>query len=314
MISGEKIAQYITDFNGIELETIDDLSALTAKFPYCSSLFILKLKHLALTNHIDFENELKNAAAHVSDREQLYAAIHSSTEKIPLEKEETLVVNEESNQESTSTDFESKEVEEDNGNDLEEKTEDIDELDLIINTTAIDTNYVSSIKEEISKDETFEIDQMSTVEINNNETEVKKQPALEQQQQPDEPLSFIDWLKQKQKAQKELVSEPEKKIQEEPEIIEEEKESIDDLLDRFISEEPKISRPVKDFYSPAKNAKKSIEESIDLVSETLAKIHVMQKNYSKAISAYEQLILLYPEKKTFFASQIEKIKEEIKNK
>ena len=121
MISGEKIAQYIANFNGIELETIDDLSALTAKFPYCSSLFILKLKHLALTNHIDFESELKNAAAHVSDREQLYATIHSNTEKITLEKEEILVVNEESNQESVLTDFESKEVEEDNGNDSEEK-------------------------------------------------------------------------------------------------------------------------------------------------------------------------------------------------
>ena len=40
----------------------------------------------------------------------------------------------------------------------------------------------------------------------------------------------------------------------------------------------------------------------------------MQKNYSKAIDAYHKLILLYPEKKAFFASQIEKIRQELKKR
>ena len=47
------------------------------------------------------------------------------------------------------------------------------------------------------------------------------------------------------------------------------------------------------------------------VSETLAKIFEAQGNYPKAIFTYEQLILRIPEKKTFFANQIEKIKQKL---
>ena len=45
------------------------------------------------------------------------------------------------------------------------------------------------------------------------------------------------------------------------------------------------------------------------MTETLAEILVEQKKYKKAIQAYNILILNNPEKNSFFASQIEKIKE-----
>ena len=87
--------------------------------------------------------------------------------------------------------------------------------------------------------------------------------------------------------------------------------AVDDLLNKFITEEPSISRPKTEFFSPAKTARQSLEETPDLVTETLAKIYVLQKNYSKAIQAYEQLSLVYPEKKAFFADQIKKLKDDL---
>lgn len=72
-----------------------------------------------------------------------------------------------------------------------------------------------------------------------------------------------------------------------------------------------IKKPKKEFFSATKKGKKSLAEEGLPVSETLAKIYEMQGNYPKAISAYEQLSLINPEKRTFFASLIEKLKKKL---
>ena len=63
------------------------------------------------------------------------------------------------------------------------------------------------------------------------------------------------------------------------------------------------------FFSAPDAAKKSLETNDDLVTETLAEIHIQQGNYPKAIEIYQKLILLNPEKKLLFASRIEFIKQ-----
>lgn len=94
---------------------------------------------------------------------------------------------------------------------------------------------------------------------------------------------------------------------------EEKLKRIDQLIERFIKNEPKIVPKKVEFYSPVNVAKQSVAFDEDLVSEPLASIFEKQGYFDKAIKAYEKLSLKFPEKRIYFAGRIEKIKEIIKN-
>ena len=92
------------------------------------------------------------------------------------------------------------------------------------------------------------------------------------------------------------------------EIVEEEKKKKAEIIDKFIENNPKIS-PVKS-GSPVASIQLDInkDDNSYLMTETLAKVYLEQKKYTKAIQAYEILILKYPEKISFFADRISDIK------
>ena len=80
------------------------------------------------------------------------------------------------------------------------------------------------------------------------------------------------------------------------------------LINEFVDKQISISKPKKEVFFKAENvAKESLVENNGLVTPTLAKVYLEQGHYQKAISAYEKLILKYPEKNSFFANQIKLI-------
>ncbi len=113
------------------------------------------------------------------------------------------------------------------------------------------------------------------------------------------PHSFSDWLKHAGNPAEEIPEKNHSNL----------KQTETDLIDRFIREEPKITRPKAEFYNPVNMAKQSVADDITFVSETLAKIYVLQGNYQKALHAYENLRLKYPEKRLYFALQIKNLRK-----
>lgn len=81
-----------------------------------------------------------------------------------------------------------------------------------------------------------------------------------------------------------------------------------DLIDKFINENPTIT-PAKLVERNAVGTVNTNDEPVsdDIITDTLARIYVKQGLYNEALNAYEKLILKFPEKNTYFASQIEKI-------
>ena len=88
--------------------------------------------------------------------------------------------------------------------------------------------------------------------------------------------------------------------------VEDSKRKNLDLIDKFIENNPKITPIAKDAIIAVKET--ISEDTSNLMTETLARVYLEQKKYSKAIQAYEILILKYPEKSSFFANRISDIK------
>ena len=82
-----------------------------------------------------------------------------------------------------------------------------------------------------------------------------------------------------------------------------------DLINDFIEKSPTIKVEKNKFFSPTETAKSSIIENDELVTETLARVYLEQEHFEKAIEAYKKLSLKYPKKSSFFADQINLIKD-----
>ncbi|HBZ66635.1 MAG TPA: hypothetical protein DEO70_07340 [Bacteroidales bacterium] len=79
------------------------------------------------------------------------------------------------------------------------------------------------------------------------------------------------------------------------------------LIDKFLEDEPKLSKPRAGFFNQNEFVNQSNIDHDEIVSETLARIYVAQGNLTKALKIFEKLSLNFPEKSSYFAGQIENL-------
>ena len=184
------------------------------------------------------------------------------------------------------------------------------------NFTAIQQEKIDEIQKSLldievhHMEEVIVLPQIETIATKKEKIELEiTEPTSEEKLEIGKPLpftpterhSFQEWL------QLTKFSPIEREIEEKNTQNDPEKQKKLDIIDKFIEANPKIA-PVKETTKPPANISKSTEEPTHLMTETLAKVYLEQKKYTKAIQAYEILILKYPEKSSFFADRINEIK------
>lgn len=143
-------------------------------------------------------------------------------------------------------------------------------------------------------------------------------PEIDLNKSQEELSKEMDLLEEKRRSLDELKNLIEQRIIElerEKEVADKEDKTLSktEIIDKFIAENPQISRPKQEFYNPMTVAQTSVVDKENIISETLATIYLNQGYVEKAISVYQKLSLKNPEKSVYFAELIEKAKNKFNN-
>ncbi|MCV9926665.1 hypothetical protein OIU83_03345 [Flavobacterium sp. LS1R49] len=303
------------------------------EFPYFQSARALRLKGLHNQNSFKYNYALKVTAAHTTDRAILFdfitSEIFSTIQKEYYDKKalallditvidsehllpevaiEKVAIEKVVIEKAVIKEIVVEEV-------VTEKTE--PKL-----TNTIEQSILTSIKEASAPNIDININTEITEAVETAEENLEIGKPLDFSK--NEKHSFQEWLQlsrtepieRKEEKKEEKIEKEEAPIEAESPIIEvespiidEEKKKKAELIDKFIETSPKIS-PVKQTTTVAANIQIDInkDDNSYLMTETLARVYLEQKKYTKAIQAYEILILKYPEKISFFADRISDIK------
>ena len=313
-MQAKEFINYIKNPNSLEKESVKELQKLVNDFPYFQSAHLLLSLASKKWDASVYQKSLKKTAIVVTNRSHLFNLIQQfeiSNTVIEDSDHQKLVV--------------------------EEVLEPIDstkELNILKATELLIENSDSEILETGIQQKT----KPNAEDVLENEIAKQVVGAIVEKQmfnlsdtqllfkQNKEPETFTDWLRLIQKSNKQLSAEnildtntenntDIKTRLEKGKIITQEsalnkKLKNLALIDKIIENSPgqiKIKDDQK-FYSPEHNAKESLLENEHLVSETLAKIYALQGSVNKAVRAYEILSLKFPQKSAYFASLIQKLK------
>ncbi|MEM1328231.1 MAG: hypothetical protein AAGI23_19915 [Bacteroidota bacterium] len=317
-MNAENFSQYIEDSSLLYQMNYHELKQLLLQYPFNANLRYLLLQKSHQENHEDFERNLRSAAIGSPDRAQLYRYIHTKGEAIApeerlelkslqeLDLDQSTVIFEPNAQENITfsppafsievasaeeeTPIHDEPIHEEQGILPQREDEIRTPLD------KSDLGFVIEEEKEQTQDEVEETPVSDTppsaerirtpldkadLNINQNDTTTdntelyldsqKVEPTTQEQPTPRHQLH--GWRKRYQSPK---------------------------LFDRN-RYDPNALRIVH----------QSVEESEEIVTETLAELLVSQGRFQRAIEVYERLSLLFPEKSRFFAAQIEELRAKL---
>jgi hypothetical protein len=290
---------------------LGEVYELVDLFPYFQSAHMLLLKGLRDNGDVKYEKQLKSSALHIADREVLYYLLKNDTSSIygnvitetkPVSVSETssetqqTVIESAKNSELLISEIEMEEEKpkEDN-QDQNEAANPVHSVLMPASSDNEDSEGVVLLIDDNGQaedDKIFYMDPGFSIPENTDLLELDTEDTAFEQ------VIDKNWLeKEGEGADRKGYK---KQLQAE-------------LIDKFIITNPRIE-PVKDktIQLAEDLSKPHIEEKEGFITETLARIYTNQGYYSKAIEIYEKLSLKFPEKSSYFATQIEKVKEHIK--
>ena len=288
----------------VSQEQTNALSSIIEEFPYFQSARAVYLKGLKNKESFKYNQALKQTAAYTTDRSILFDFITS----------ESFNQNEISDYIKQNTAY---------INNLDVTAEDISVNKSVTFDDDLDT-HIKATKEIINPElfqPKIEIKEIAEFNKDEVETEDQKEKTPEKVLNIGKPLefnktethSFNEWLKLtsfnpiERNEDTSIEEETNNTSQSEPEQ-ESDRDKKFELIDKFIASNPKLE-PAKTSDKKQNLAKDRMIQPEALMTETLARIYVEQKNYKKAIQSYKILSLKYPEKSGFFADQIKAIEQ-----
>jgi hypothetical protein len=297
------------------------LSAVIEKYPYFQSARALQLKALKNNRSFLYNDSLKLTAAYTTDRDILFEYITSNS-FIQNEISQEILSHDPSINE---IEIISEDISENVSIEIDRQIkEELKKAEAVLNPNLFERK-ITSVKEIVAG--TANQDKTEETENKISESFEAKEPAAEIALVVDTPLeftkkdshSFSEWLQLTKAEAIDRTNTPKIEMQSneahlEPSEAQNKRERKNKLIEKFIQDKPKLpskvasSKKKENTSQPESLASLYAQTPEALMTETLARVYLQQKNYTKAIKAYKILILKYPEKSGFFADQIRVVK------
>ncbi len=269
----QQFSEFVKNPASVNAGTLKMLDDLVKRYPYCQTGQILFTYNLYREEQLQYHTQLKKAAAYAGDRRKLKELIDSgkSTE-VPVEVKDNVPV-------------------------AEVPVQVIEDVPVAEVVAAVQVPQITQIPDydeppvspgRMTREELLAVVRRRLAEINSEKANAPLQL-------PSDPLALTPSHPHTLTPSHPLTLTP--------------SPSKEAIIEKFIREEPKISRPKTAFFNPGDTAHRSNLDEEEIVSETLALLYAKQGNIQKAIHIYEKLSLLNQEKSRYFAAQIQQLRD-----